>query len=233
VESFLLDIPEVSEKDKRAATARAKRYFSLAVEYARSFPPAMLVITCGLSASGKSFVASQLAPLIDAEIISSDVTRKRLAGLTTEGSAAVGYKVGIYSDEMNERTYAALFDEARKLLLNGGSVILDAAFLRRDHRRAAARLARETGAQFASVHVTADEADIRKRMERRETGHAGPSDARWNTYLQQKRRFQRPTEITSERRLSVNTSRPLKRQIAAALSGLRALSPLSVPTTIR
>ncbi len=229
VESFLLDIPEIPQKERRAAAARAGRYFGLAVQYAQTLPPAMLIITCGLSASGKSSVAAGLAPSIGARIISSDVTRKRLAGISAGDPAVAAYREGIYSEEMNRQTYAALFDEARELLLAGESIILDAAFLRRDQRRGAARLARETGAQFACVEVFADESDIKDRMQRREAGAAGPSDARWNTYRQQKRRFQRPTEVLPDRHLVINTSSPIRRQLTTAMKALRAISPLSVP----
>jgi predicted kinase len=238
VENFLLDIPSLPEREKRAAAKRARRYFEMAVEYAKTLPPAMLVITCGLSGSGKSSVARELAPVLrDAEapqdergavIIASDVVRKRLAGLDPKARMLEEYRVGVYSPAMTERTYRAMLDEARPLLLAGQSVILDAAYLRRADRRAASRLARETGAQFACVLVSADEREVRRRLAERLEAGADPSDARWEIYVRQKRRFQRPTEVPAERLIEVEASRAFKREVRDALRRVRAISPLSV-----
>ncbi|MEO6198018.1 MAG: AAA family ATPase, partial [Dehalococcoidia bacterium] len=167
VESFLLDLPEVPEKEKREAAKRARRYFDLAVEYAKSLPPAYLVIACGLSGSGKSTVAAKLSQKLGAEVVSSDVIRKRLLGMNPDAPATEEYRAGIYSAEMTERTYRAMFDQARESLKHGRSVILDATFLRRSDRRAAARLAKETGAQFACVAISAAERETKQRMEGR------------------------------------------------------------------
>ena len=229
VEAFMLDIPSVPEKDKRAAGKRSRAYFDLACKYGETLPPAMLVITCGLSGTGKSTVAREIAPALGATIISSDVVRKRLAGLRPREKVLDEYRAGLYSPEMTERTYAEMFREARELLMAGKSVILDAAFLRRLDRQTAARLARETGAQFACLLTEAAEPVIRERLGARLAARRDPSDARWDIYVQQKRRFQRPNEVPPDRLLRVDTSsRQKAAQVRAAIRGLRALSPLSV-----
>lgn len=228
VENFMLDIPSVPEKEKRAATGRARAYFDLACRYAETLPPAMLVITCGLSGAGKSTVARALAPTLGAKIIRSDVVRKRLAGMRPRQQALDEYRAGLYSPRMTERTYREMFRQARELLLAGKSVLLDAAFLRRMDRRTAARLARECGAQFACVLSEAPEDVIRARLGARLAGRRDASDARWDIYLQQKRRFQRPTEVSPNRLLTLDTSRARAVQTRAATRRLRAISPLSV-----
>jgi aminoglycoside phosphotransferase family enzyme/predicted kinase len=228
VEAFLLDIPSVPERDKRAAAKRAQDYFRLACRYAESLPPAMLIITCGLSGTGKSTAARSIAPSLKAKIIRSDVVRKRLAGLGSRAKALDEYRAGLYSPRMAERTYKEMFREARAYLLAGKSVILDAAFLRRADRRAAARLARETGAQFACLLAEAEEAEVRRRLGVRLAAGDDPSDARWEIYVEQKRRFQRPTEVNRDRLMSVDTSRAMPAQVRAAIRSLHAISPLSV-----
>lgn len=228
VEAFLLDIPSVSDKDKRAAAKRAQAYFRLACQYAETLPPAMLVITCGLSGTGKSTVAKELAHAVRAKVIASDVVRKRLAGLDPRTKALDEYREGLYSLRMTARTYAEMLKEAREALMAGRSVILDAAFLRRAGRRAAARLARETGAQFACVQTVAEETAIRERLGARLAKRRDPSDARWEIYVQQKRRFQRPSEVPPDRLVCIDTSRAMKSQLSAAIRTLRAISPLSV-----
>jgi aminoglycoside phosphotransferase family enzyme/predicted kinase len=228
VEAFLLDIPSVPAKDKRAAARRAQAYFQMACRYAETLPPAVLLITCGLSGTGKSTDAHAVAPALGAKIIASDVVRKRVAGLSPSTKALEEYRKGLYSAKMTKRTYKEMFREAREALLAGMSVVLDAAFLRRADRRTAARLARETGAQFACLLTEADEPVIRNRLGARLAERRDPSDARWEIYVQQKRRFQRPSEVPAERLLHVDTSRAKQAQLRGALRQLRAISPLSV-----
>jgi len=229
VEAFLLDIPSIPAKAKKAAAERSRRYFELACEYAKTLPPAMLVVMCGLSGSGKSTAAKEIAKKLNAQVISSDVVRKRLAGLDPKTKVLDEFRAGLYSAAMTQKTYDAMLDQARELLMRGKSVILDATFQRRNERRAAERLARETGAQFACVLTKASESATRNRLGTRLAKGRDPSDARWEIYVQQKRRFQRPTEVPPERLITVDTSSPAKEQgVRGAVERLRAISPLSV-----
>jgi predicted kinase len=189
----------------------------------------MLVITCGLPGTGKSTVARNVARRIDAEVIRSDVVRKTLAGMDPREHALEEHRAGLYGQQMTERTYRAMFDAAREHLMSGRSVVLDAMFLRRAQRKAAARLARETGAQFACVEIKARESAIRQRLEGRLQRGKDVSDARWVIYLGEKRRFQKPTEVPVERLIGVDTTRPRSRITGDVLDRLRRLSPLSVP----
>jgi aminoglycoside phosphotransferase family enzyme/predicted kinase len=228
VEAFLLDQPEVPRTEQRRAARASQRYFRLACRYAESLPPPLLVITCGLAATGKSSLARAVAKRTGAEVISSDVVRKRLARLTPRQRRFERFEGGIYSREFSRRTYDALLAEARRQLRRGRSVILDASFLRRDDRRAAARLAAEEGAQFACVLLEASEDVVRRRIERRLRQGSDPSDARWEIYTGQKRRFQRPSEVAAERLISLDAGASPWRGASAVLKRLRALSPLSL-----
>jgi len=229
VEAFLLDQPEVPAAEKRRAQKAARRYFELACEYAASLPPALLLITCGLTATGKSTLARRLAGSAGFEVISSDVARKQLAGIEPSEHRFETFRAGIYSPDFTDRTYRALFEAARPALIAGRSVIIDASFVRRQHRRWAARLARETGAQFACVEMTAGDAAVRRRLARRLREGGDPSDARWEIYVAQKRTFQPPTEIAPERLVRVDTAKPVAAETRAVIAALRRLSPLSLP----
>ena len=228
VESFLIDIPVLPEKEKRAAARRARRYFDLACKYAESLPPAMLVITCGLPGTGKSTIARAIAPHLKAAHIRSDVVRKRLVGMRPSKRVPEAYRAGLYAPGMTDQTYDAMHDEAREKLLAGKSVVLDASYIRRSDRNAAAKLAREVGAQFACVYITADPDEVRRRIETRLKRSRDPSDARWEIYVKQRSRFQRPSEVEEDRIAEVDTSRSWKGGVQAAVRKLRALSPLSV-----
>jgi len=227
VEAFLLDQAEVPAAEKRRAGEASRRYFELACRYAESLPPAMLVVACGLPATGKSTIARALGER-GFEVISSDVVRKELAGIAPTERRLEGFQGGIYSPDFTERTYEVLLDRARSLLSGGRSVVLDASFNRRDHRRAAARLAKEMGAQFACLWFDLSEEVIRERLEERFRKGRDPSDARPEIFAAQKRRFQRPAEVQAARRIKVPATGTKTAKMRAVVGGLRALSPLSM-----
>jgi predicted kinase len=226
VEAFLLDLPEVPEAAKKRAAKASQRYFDLAVQYARSLPPAVLAITCGLPGSGKSSLAQELTGS-GFQVLSSDVVRKQLAGSDSTTHHYEEFEEGIYGRHTTERTYDALLHEARPLLEQGSSVILDASFTRRDHRRRAARLAKDVGAQFACLYLEVDDATARNRIDRRVIEGDDPSDARWLVYRGQKRRFQKPSEVPAGRLIPLDASGSNESQARDARIALQALSPLS------
>lgn len=228
VDSFRLSQPEVPQSEKREARSAARRYFDLASRYAESLRPAMLVITCGLPATGKSTIAREVAEATGMSYHSSDVVRKDVAGIGKREHRYEKYGRGVYSDRLREQVYEALLERARADLEAGKSVVLDASYIRRAHRKAAATLARETGAQFAVLHTTADEDVVRSRLQRRTEEGSDPSDARWEIYTGQKRRFQRPSEVEEMRLIQVDASMRTQAQLKTALDGLRRISPLSV-----
>ncbi len=140
-------------------------------------PAPTLVITCGLSGSGKTAASS--ARLLDATgpnagsivRLRSDVERKRLFGLAPLGSSGSTLDGGIYAADATTRTYARLHSLARDLLAAGWPVIVDAAFLLRAERADFRALATELGVEFRILAVSAPEAELRSRLMTR-TGDA-------------------------------------------------------------
>jgi len=228
VDGFRLSQPEVPESEKRSARKAARRYFELACQYAESLPPAMLIITCGLPATGKSTLARAVAEAAGAKYYSSDVVRKDLEGIRATEHRYEKYDRGIYGPKFHDRTYAALLRRARADLESGRSVVLDASYIRRDHRKAAQALAKEVGAQFVCVRTTADEALVRKRLEQRVRKGADPSDARWVIYTGQKRRFQKPSEVPEDRLIEIDSAKRTSSQVRNVMAALKRISPLSV-----
>ena len=82
VEGFKLDDPYISDKAKIQDIAAS--YFDLADSYTRSKP--LLLITTGLVGTGKSVTAQALAKRLGLVVISSDVVRKKLAGIQPTGA---------------------------------------------------------------------------------------------------------------------------------------------------
>ena len=80
VDSLALTEREIDAAGRRHLARRARRFFRLATSYtARSHPP-RLVLIMGISGSGKSYLARQLACRIGAVLLSSDLVRKQLSG---------------------------------------------------------------------------------------------------------------------------------------------------------
>ncbi len=137
---------------------------------------ARLLITYGLSGSGKSTVAGQLLEAAGAIRLRSDVERKRLFGLGALQRSA-DQALAIYTPEASRRTFARLKDCARVALRAGYPVIVDAAFLRRAERDIFRSLAAELGVPFAVLHCHASPALLRQRVAARDASGHDASEA--------------------------------------------------------
>ncbi len=150
----------------------ARSYLHLAREIAVP-PTPTLLITCGLSGSGKTTASSarlldDAGPATGSVIrLRSDIERKRLFGLTALERSDSPQDGGIYTAEANTRTYARLHELARELLAAGWPVIVDAAFLRRAERAEFAALAAEFGVDFGILAAEAPPEELRRRLRAR------------------------------------------------------------------
>ena len=187
----------LSARQGRAPAAnRAAARRRIALAHAIAFPPraAPLVLTSGLSGSGKSTVALMIAGHLGALRVRSDVERKRLHALApTARPGAPGVDAAqLYGTEATRRTYARLLDAARDALGGGIGVVLDAAYLRRAERVQALALARELGAPFAIVECRASQEVLAARIARRQAAGGDPSDADLAVLAQQRRWHEPP-----------------------------------------
>jgi hypothetical protein len=149
-----------------------ERYLADAEHYLRR-RRGQLIITSGVSGTGKSSLAARLLAPLDAVRVRSDVERKRLAGLAPLASSA-GL---IYSVEMTTRTYRRLAELAMPALEAGFSVIADAAFLRQSERAEFAALARRQGVPFRILALTASRPVLEARVAARAASAEDPSEA--------------------------------------------------------
>jgi hypothetical protein len=205
VESFKLDDPYIGQEEKQRTEDIAASYFDLAHAYTWSKPA--LFITVGLVGTGKTTLSQALARRLGLVVISSDVTRKRLAGIPLTEHRLEEFDRGIYSAEFTRRTYDQIFDEARAILSQGGSVVLDASFIKRAERLRAKSLAEETGADFIILECVLDEESVRRYLARR-WQQGSVSDGRWEVYLEQRERFDPVTEVADAAHIIIDTSLP-------------------------
>ena len=90
----------------------------------------LAIVVCGLPASGKSHLAYALAEVSGLAHLSSDVTRKRLAGLAPSERAPSE----AYSAEFSRRTYTELGRRAAEEVGARGGSLIDATFRHRRDR---------------------------------------------------------------------------------------------------
>lgn len=152
-------------------------YLRTARDYTRPAATAPLIITHGLSGSGKSWLSAQLAEALGALRVRSDVERKRLFALqaTDRVPSAVGQ--GLYQPDISRETYRRLHAAACMVLDAGCPAILDATFLDREQRDLMRRLAQTCGAPFLILDIQADDAVLRRRIQARHRDNRDASDA--------------------------------------------------------
>lgn len=141
-------------------------YLNLALRYIRPKRP-HLIVTYGMSASGKSTVSRSLLELLGAVRVRSDVERKRLFGLKPDDDGQSALGKGIYSTEATEKTYRKLEELAAKIIDAGYPVIVDAVFLNYQEREHFRKLAKNKQIPFTILECTTDEKTLRQRIAER------------------------------------------------------------------
>lgn len=208
-------------------------YLGLADGFAAPRPRA-LAITCGVSGSGKSRLALQLAQAGEWVRIRSDVERKRMAGLAAAERATTAPETGLYSEPRTDATYDRLAELAGAVLRAGFPALVDATFLNRRHRTQLRALARDCGAGFCILAIDAPEAVLRERVTRRIEAASDPSDADL-AVLEHQLRSREP--LDSEERayaLAVDSSseldaRGIEWELRARCAALQADAPAQPP----
>lgn len=167
---------KAAQKSAEAGRAEVGPYLDAARELVAPHAP-LLLITHGLSGSGKTHVTQNLIGPLRAVRVRSDLERKRLHGVETDARTGSAVGAGLYDQHATERTYARLTEVAATALRNGFDTIVDATFLRRDERKAFARLAAAARARFAILDCTAPEDVLRRRIGSRATRGRDASEA--------------------------------------------------------
>ncbi len=162
VEGFKIGDPMIPDEERHAAKWLARTYFELAKSYATGH--GLMVVMSGLTGSGKSTVAEAIGRLLAGTVISSDIVRKQLAGLSPDDHRYESFGQGIYSSEWTERTYDEMLRQAQPVLASGGCAILDASFLRSPERTRAIRMARQMGARTVLVECVAPQEVLKQRL---------------------------------------------------------------------
>ncbi len=144
---------------------------------ATASPAPALVITHGVSGSGKSHRARQLCRRQGWIQLRSDVERKRLFGTWGQGLAPP-LQGDPYRPEVSTMLYGQhLPEQAERILTAGLSVVVDATFLGRDQRRRMEALARRLGVPYLILSCVSSPEQARRRLLERQALGGDPSDA--------------------------------------------------------
>ena len=200
---------------EQGGAAGGPDYLALAERLERERDPRLLV-THGLSGSGKSHLSRQLLACAGAIRVRSDVERKRLFGLQGLDDASSRPGEGIYAPDATQRTYERLLALAAHSLDAGYPTIVDATFLRERERDAFREAARARGVPFAILHCHAEAGVLRERVAARRAGRGDASDA--DLAVLERQLSGREPLRDDERRVAieVDTARPLDVDAIAA-----------------
>ncbi|MFQ5457946.1 MAG: AAA family ATPase, partial [Myxococcota bacterium] len=224
VNALLSEETEVPGAAREAGARRARRYFRLAGRIARWRGGPALIVMGGLTGTGKTRIARDIARRYGAEWVATDVLRKLIAGRDPFEPAGAGPGKGLYRPAHRRATMRAVMREASALLRAGRPVVLDGSFQSAGDRAAARRLAARLGVRVHFFWCEAPEAIIRGRFNLRRKRPA-ISDGTWPVFLSQRRTYDPPVELNSEVLTRLDTSRSL-RVLQRRVDGV--LAPLAV-----
>ncbi|MDZ7759924.1 MAG: AAA family ATPase [Desulfovermiculus sp.] len=211
---------EFTSQERREALNMATRFLDLAWFYALKLHPPTLIILCGLMGTGKSELAGYLSRKLDAHVLRSDVLRKRLHGLDPQSRHNDAYGQGLYTREKTQATYQALVDQARPLLVQGHSVILDASFRRREYREMASDLARGLDLPCVILECVCSDQELQKRLRKRQAQGTDVSNGRLSLLAAQKADFETISDSEGCAHVAVDTQGELEQVQESALESV-------------
>jgi len=147
---------EKNETEFQQQLSTMKHYLEIAYQYTKETTPRLL-ITNGVSGTGKTYVSQQLLKLSPFIRIRSDVERKRLYPSTEKR----------YTSEATHNTYDYLHKLASRILKAGYSVIIDATYLEHQYRRQALEVSRSSRSPFLIISLQFPVDILEQRIRRR------------------------------------------------------------------
>ena len=177
---------------REAARGEHLRLVTLAAGALAPKTPRLLLMS-GLSGSGKTWLARQLAVRLSAVHIRSDVERKRRSGLREFAPSHSRVGDDLYSAEATDALYEGLARAAEDVLSGGITAIVDATFLKRAQRTSFVELTARCRAAAYLVWCEAPESVLRARITERSRAGRDPSEANLDVLMWQSARAEPPT----------------------------------------
>ncbi|MBC7921005.1 MAG: AAA family ATPase [Ferruginibacter sp.] len=214
--------PEVPAAERQQSHERAVRYGQLALRYATLGSVGAVIMVGGRIASGKSTLARQLAQLLGAEYLASDVVRKEGAGLPLYERTPPETKAVLYAAAQKDHVYENLLGAALAGARQGQICLVDATFGRLTNRALFTEAFTREGIPYYFLEAQASEATLRQRLRQRDQQPQVVSDARLDDFDRLNQAYQAPTEIPGAHLLAISTETSPEEGLSACLRQLRA-----------
>jgi aminoglycoside phosphotransferase family enzyme/predicted kinase len=214
-------LPEASS-DRARESACARELIAVAERFAWRARLPLVLVVCGPPASGKSVLARALAEVSGLPHLSSDLTRKQLAGVASIERAPGDH----YTQDWNERTYAELGRRSAVAVAGNGGAVVDATFRHLGDRRAYGA-AFDRAAPLLFVECQAPRVVVVRRAQTRERDPARVSDADVAVVAREFAAWEPLDEVPASAHLSLRTDRPPEEIVGdvMALLDRRLMSP--------
>jgi len=157
----------------------------------------MILVLFGLPASGKTFLADELAKEFGCVHFNTDIVRKQFIEKPD------------YSDKEKRLVYKKMLELSAKELEKGNCIILDGTFYRETMRKKAGELAKKYLDTAVFIELTVTDSEAKRRISERARKKKSPSDATFPVYLKLKKRFQK----LKEEHMVIDSETPLRKQV--------------------
>lgn len=204
------------------------RLVSFAADALAPTTPRLLLMS-GLSGSGKSWLARQLAQRLRAVHLRSDVERKRRAGLRELAPSHSRLGADLYSPEASTTLYEELARAAEDVLSGGIPTVVDATFLTRAQRSIFANLAARCSVPLHLILCEAPESVLRARIAERARAGRDASEADMDVLAWQSAHAEPPAPNEGIDVIRVDTVRSDALELALRSGGGDAPSPPGQP----
>jgi uncharacterized protein len=178
-----------------------------------------MIVICRVPAAGKSHLAQALAEVSGLPHLSSDVTRKRLAGVRQPSA--------VYDADFNRRTYAELGRRGAQETAACGGALVDATF-----RHRADRDAFGDAAPLLFVECRAPSRVLATRAAQRDSQPRRVSDASLSVVVRESSTWEPLDELPPEAQLTLRSDRRVEAQLEDLCALLdRRIGRLAAPDT--
>ncbi len=209
VHAIRFNQPNSSDSQRQLDYTGIQRYLHLAHACIKKNRP-HLIITHGLSGSGKTWLGHVLCERLPLIHIRSDIERKRLFRLTVNVRPTPEQKRQLYDAETTTRTYQHLAQQAHAILTANYSVLVDATFLKQTQRALFIQLAQELGCPLMIISLAAPPPILRARVLARLAEGMDASDADAEILASQRQHYEPLNETEQQYAQYLTTEKPLQ-----------------------
>jgi aminoglycoside phosphotransferase family enzyme/predicted kinase len=201
-----LRLEQLGEGDRRRRDllAEAASFAALAHRLAWRGRLPLVLVFCGVAASGKSALAEELSARSGLAHLGTDLIRKGLAGIRPDQRGTSE----LYQPAFTVRTYEELARRAVAAVEASGGAIVDGTFAESPQRRLLLDSLEHTGARVLFCECRAPVGALRERAVAREEAPQRGSDATWSVVESQLERFEPLDDVPAQAHLPIRTDRP-------------------------